>query len=416
MNRRFRRRALLGLTIPALTAACGLVGHAHFVSQIAARRPAAAGPQGPPRLTYVSGSTTKLEQVIGDYDKGFKTATLNQTESRYGIIGTDLGSSFEHEGKVYFLFGDTIGPGALKPVGYSESSDPNEPLRFDFLSGSPGTFIPLQIPGVSMGPFEVPVTGLSLEGAAYVVVSTNYSPKTPTDRSVLTRFDEQSRSFSTVREVSRLPEGHFIKMTLRVAPPDLVGLPSPEPHILIFGSGAYRRSNAYLAAVPVKSFTSGEQTRYFAGMDGDRPMWSDMEADAVPIVTHPVIGDISVVFLEALGLWLMTYDSRVPQGIILRYAEQPWGPWSDAVVIFNPRTDAGVGAFLHNPRLRPDDGVGGPVIGGRDPSRVAGGAYAPYMIERFIRVQGGRLELQYLLSTWNPYTVVRMRSTLSIAR
>jgi hypothetical protein len=84
------------------------------------------------------------------------------------------------------------------------------------------------------------------------------------------------------------------------------------------------------------------------------------------------------------------------------------------VLIFNPRQDAGVGAFLHNPRLQPDDGLDGPVAVNRDPARVAGGAYAPFMLERFLRVRGETLELQYLMSTWNPYTVIRMRSTLTI--
>ena len=47
--------------------------------------------------------------------------------------------------------------------------------------------------------------------------------------------------------------------------------------------------------------------------------------------------------------------------------------------------------------------------------RLFGGFYAPYIIERLTRVEGEYLTLHYVLSTWNPYVVVRMRSTLRVA-
>jgi hypothetical protein len=377
-------------------------------------RPAPASTPDPLRLSFLSGSTAKVEQLIGDYDKQFGRPTVNQTESRYGIIGTDLGNSFEHQGRLYFLFGDTIAPGAPDPLGFSDSSDPDGPLQLDFLATAQGTILPIQAPGVSMGPFEVPVAGISLNGTMYVVVKTDFTQRPSAYTAVLTRFNERSQSFSKVREFSRLPDGRFITMTLRLTPPDLDGLPSAEPYVLAFGSGEYRRSHAYLAAIPAETFASGARTRYFAGLDGADPSWTEDEQGAVPIVSHPVFGDLSVQFVEQLGLWLMTYDSRIPQGVILRHATQPWGPWSDPIVIFNAQRDLAVGAYLHNPRLRPDDGLDGPVIGGRDPARVAGGAYAPYMIERFTQIKGNSLILRYVMSTWNPYVVVLMRSTLAI--
>src|SRR5215467_2835515 len=49
----------------------------------------------------------KICQLIGDWDRELGQPTFTQTESRFGIAGTDLGSSFEHNGKLWFLFGDT---------------------------------------------------------------------------------------------------------------------------------------------------------------------------------------------------------------------------------------------------------------------------------------------------------------------
>ncbi len=424
VNRRLGRRTFVNGAAAVIAAIAGLGRAAGTAARPIARQspggdaatqasPAPAGTSV--RLSYVSGSTAKIEQIIGDYDRQLQQPTLNQTQSRYGLVGTDLGNSFEHEGKVYFLFGDNAAPGARDPLGYSESADPDGPLRLDFLSARPGSFIPVGAPGVRMGPFEVPVAGLSLDGTMYVVVSTNHSADRSTDTSVLLRFDPRARTFSVVREISRLPSGHFIKMTLRLVPEGLAGLPSAAPHVLMFASGEYRRSNAYLAAVPAQSFASGENARYLAGLDGAVPHWSERQEDAAPIVVHPTIGDLSVSFVPQPGLWVMNYDSREPRGVLLRYAAQPWGPWSEPSIIFNLERDHALGSFIHDPRLRPDDGLAGPVAGPQDPAQVAGGGYAPYIIERFTRVQDNMLTLQYLLSTWNPYTVVRLRSTLAIA-
>jgi hypothetical protein len=236
---------------------------------------------------------------------------------------------------------------------------------------------------------------------------------------VLTRFDEQSRSFTAVRDISRLPGGRFIQMTLRHAPEGLAGLPSTGPQVLMFGAGEAKKSNAYLASIPASSFASGDGTLYFAGLAGAMPRWSDNEADAAPLFDHPVLSEISVIEAEQLGLWLMLYtNGQIPPiGVVLRYAVRPWGPWSSPQVVFNARRDRSSGAFIHDAGEQPDDGLGGPTAGAsHDIATTQGGPYAPYLIERFTQVEADRLTLHFLLSTWNPYVVVRMRSTLSIQR
>lgn len=37
------------------------------------------------------------------------------------------------------------------------------------------------------------------------------------------------------------------------------------------------------------------------------------------------------------------------------------------------------------------------------------------MIERFTRVAGSKLSIYYTLSTWNPYTIVMMRSDFVVS-
>lgn len=63
----------------------------------------------PDEMAYMPNSTKKVCQLTGDFDRAAGIATLVQTEKRFGVVATDLGSSFEHKGKLYFL-GSTWNP------------------------------------------------------------------------------------------------------------------------------------------------------------------------------------------------------------------------------------------------------------------------------------------------------------------
>jgi hypothetical protein len=190
----------------------------------------------------------------------------------------------------------------------------------------------------------------------------------------------------------------------------------------VVGLGAYRASDVYLATIPASSFDTGAGTRYFAGLVNGQPVWSSSESAAVPVVAEkggPSIGNVSVIYSPALGLWLMTYDggrqSPSTAGVYFTYAKDPWGPWAEPQLIFNQRRDGANGTFVHDPGITPNDGLNGPTIGGNDPRTTPGGTYAPYMIERFTRVSGSTLSIYYTLSTWNPYTIVLMRTDFTTA-
>jgi len=377
------------------------------------------GTESIPVIRYVSGSTAKLEQLIGDEDKERHQPTISRTVARYGLQGTDLGYSFDHQGYVYFLFGDTVGrlDRALDTIATTDALDPEQGVRLDFLTVG-DRYLTIEPPGISMGAFEVPVSGISLGGEIYIVVSTNHSKDRRTDRSVLAKFLPPS-TFKPLRTISQLPAGRFIKMSMHVEPGRITGLPPGGPYIIIWGTGVYRKSDAYLSIVPVTHFATGQGTLYFSGLDADgAPTWSQKESDAKPIALNGSMGDLSVTWCKDLGLWLMTYDSRPPalRGILFSYSRTPWGPWSEPQIIFNAVRDGALGKFIHDPKAQPDDGLAGPVIGKgqKNPTAVHGGAYAPYVVERWLKIQGSELNLYYVLSTWNPYVVVLMKSRLRI--
>lgn len=367
--------------------------------------------------------------MIGDCDYALQAttgqcvATTSRTNQRAKVLGTDLGSSFESQGKLIFLFGDTLGPAenyfASDTMASTTTTDASQGLMLDFFTNADGTPFFLRVPGIQLGAAEVPEAGVRLDAGTYIAFKTgtdqNAPDRTANAYSVLTRFDETTRRFTLLRTISP-PHGRFTSMSLHTSGSDL----------LMYGLGSYRASDVYLATVPARNIESGQDTRYFTGLVNGQPTWSTSESAAVPVVvdssgSKPTIGNVSVTFASQLGLWLMTYDagsSPSTVGVYFSYASQPWGPWSAPQLIFNPRREGAVGRFIHDPSVLPNppgDGLSGPTIGPNDPRQTPGSAYAPFMIERFTRVAGDKLSIYYTLSTWNPYTVVEMRSDFTIS-
>ncbi|MGD0906557.1 MAG: DUF4185 domain-containing protein [Candidatus Acidiferrales bacterium] len=370
-------------------------------------------------LSYIPESSIKLEQLIGDEDKQQHQPTPNQTLTRYGIAGAELGYSFEHQGHAYFLFGDTVGRLGRWPdtMAMTDSTDPERgvPLEFPTVNGQ---FLTISPPGVSMGLSELPVSGISLGGQIYVAISTNFTRGRDEERSVLAKFIPPS-TFQPLRTIAQLPGGRLVRMSMHIEPAVIPAMPPGGPFVLMWGTAHYRESDAYLSIVPAAQFETGKGTLYFAGLDSsNKPKWSDNESGALPIVKEGSLGDLSVTWCKDLGLWLMTYDLRRPDpGIMFSYARTPWGPWSDPQLLFNMVRDGGLGKFIHNSFSKRDDGLAGPVPGPRnqvDPASVHGGSFAPYVVERWTKLKDSELNLYYVMSTFNPDVVVLMKSRLHV--
>mgnify|MGYP001450284763 FL=1 len=83
-------------------------------------------------------------------------------------------------------------------------------------------------------------------------------------------------------------------------------------------------------------------------------------------------------------------------------------------MIFEPWRDGGYARFMHALNM-PNANLAGPVINPAPPAvEQWGGEYAPYMVERFLRYRDGELVIYYLMSTWNPYVVVLMRTEFDV--
>src|SRR5262249_31196766 len=233
------------------------------------------------------------------------------------------------------LFGDTWGrPGARDCLAWTTSKNP-ERIELEFLRAMDGAWLPLEVPGVSLGEFEVPSHGVSITGKMYVLFTTDHSEKKTMGRSVLAVSQDGGRHFKRLYDFST---ERFINVAFWKA----------DSWLYIFGSGDYRKSSVCLARVQQDKIESrGALEYHIAGGPNGQPHWSPSESKAQPLFHHDVVGELSVAYCAPLAHYVMLYNSSKPRGIVMRSAPHPWGPWSDATVIFDPGKDNGYGHFMH---------------------------------------------------------------------
>jgi hypothetical protein len=383
-------------------------------------------------LTWITNSSIKKEQIIGDCDWDVYwhsnhacSPTISTTSNRFGVLGDGQLSSFESNGKLIVIGGDAISGNtnhnlrAFDPIGYSTTTAPEAGFLISFYTNADGSTLFVRPKDIQMGGDDLPTSGITLTDGTYLFIHSGETNKN--DQyvySLLVQFDETVlTNFIVGRSISsNAYNGHFVHGALHAG----------GTNVCIFGIGRYRASSIYLSIVAASNFWAGTGTRYYAGSTSGQPLWDPYESNAVPVVPQDAsVGNVSVAYSTDLGLWLMMYDAGwqdplVTNGIYFTYATEPWGPWAAPQMIFDKkRDDHALGRYIHQANFSVNcstgDGLMGPIIDqSQDPCPVDGEAFAPMLIERFITVSNNTLALYYTMGTFNPYTVVKMRSDFTI--
>jgi hypothetical protein len=202
------------------------------------------------------------------------------------------------------------------------------------------------------------------------------------------------------------------------------------------------------------------QPNYYTGTAADgTPQFSTSEIDAAPVdldsarpgvqpqEVHDLVQHMSIVWIEEIGKWVMFYGggvSRFPYpswaptcGVLelfardecqhvdmgngalrMRTADDPWGPWSppqDLIVggdpyALPPADQYAPGGALHHPACR---GAGCQARSAQIPEGDYGWFYGANIIEEWTRPAAGGVDLIWLASTWNPYRVIMLRTTIT---
>ena len=195
----------------------------------------------------------KIAQLTGEFDRegwngtGTPRYALNRTENRFNIVGTDLGASFSHQGRLYFLFGDTWRVGHSTPnddldaIAFCTDTNADDGLELTFLPRPP------MVPGIAQDAFNVPLDGVSWNGKMYVFFSTDRRQAgiyALMGRSILARSDN-GLHFKLLYEVSRFK---FINVSTMIVDANEHGLPGDGPQLAVFGRLFHFSARAVLAS------------------------------------------------------------------------------------------------------------------------------------------------------------------------
>lgn len=243
-----------------------------------------------------------------------------------------------------------------------------------------------------------------------------------------------------------MPSGFVYVSAARPGPqprPPLDRIEPPERPALIpvFGVARYRASIPYLALAPQKTFGDPATWSFFAGMSAGRPIWVSRREwesgrNASGQWTPPAgaqiypdsvvdgrdeqcVGEHSATWNAALHSWLLLYVCE-PFRVEARTAPQPWGPWSQPAVLLSLAQDPWVVCKLIMDQG--GSGCGGLQDYWKTTPPTGGFFYAPFVMERFTQDltptgagETRQAKIYWLVSTWNPYQVVVMQSTLQLA-
>jgi hypothetical protein len=333
------------------------------------------GPPAPPPKPPLDPMT--LRPAYTEYLGKLTGSTLNPMYP--GAVGTDLGITFERDGQLVFLFGDSLAPGGVM---HDVDLAATAPLTY------PTTGLPkltwhsqMKPPGIQLGMMNVPVEGVAVGNDTFVFFVTKFDKATNTyGGAAITKTT--GLALDQLQVLSEVPPGNFANVSVIVE----------NGEAFIYGtSGLYRQSAVYLARVPVAQLA-------------DRSAW---KIDPNPIIDVDCAGELSVRKHPKLALYLATFGCDEPRGANLRIAAKPEGPWIEAGRIFT--AEDGYERFIHANEsfVGYDDG-----LAPRGDENNWGGEYGPYLIPQWFTQDGDKFGIVYTMSSWIPYQVHLMRTWL----
>jgi hypothetical protein len=297
-----------------------------------------------------------------------------------------------------------------------------------------------------------PATPMKLPGAPFGAACKENGAFNSLGRSVLAKADpKQPLAFAQVApptiaaSLPSMPEG-FVYVTAAEPQPRREPVPpghgkvGPPPPIPVFGVARYRAGIPYLALAPRASFGDAATWSFYGGTGASGPIWltyaqwqgghvgnqwapppgAELWLNSPNALSNTrderCVGEHQASFNAQLGQWLMLYTCGGLQ-VEARTAPEPWGPWSKPTIILSAAQTPSLYCTLFW-------NLPGKKCPGREtqqplPKLTFGYFYAPFALNRYTQPApaqgpGKAAKIYWLLSTWDPYQVTVMQTTLQV--
>jgi hypothetical protein len=301
-------------------------------------------------------TTQKISQLTGE-------DSPNKTLSRFGVWGTDLCSFTVLDGKTYLFGGDTFS--SENSEGWrsnvlliSEDTDPSDGLDItDAVTDKRGNAkeLLLSIKQDNTEMTVIPTNLFSAQGKLYCVyMSVSHwgdAGRWDCRYSGLAVSEDGGKKWVKLPDVKWPGDSGFIQ-TANV---------QVEDTMYFWGILSGRFGGVSLMKVPVAQLEDMNAYRYYTGKDeAGLPVWESGDAGiahAAKVIRRPV-GEISVIYDEYLGNFLITYLDEGADAIVLREGVTPWGEYGEAYDLATPAEYPSLyGAYMH-PDYVSDGGKG----------------------------------------------------------
>ena len=194
-------------------------------------------------------------------------------------------------------------------------------------------------------------------------------------------------------------------------------------------------SPVYLARMLASKIATGQGIEYW-----DDGVWAATQPKAKPLFKDspkPCVAQLGIQHNPYLDEWIMLYRCQeavppagLPNGIYMRTAPNPGGPWSSATTIFNPAPDpatrSGYCYFIYSTQTARKKGPrGSPMCtdphynkGLADLHHLEGSYYGPYFVANWTTgtyataSTRSSTTIYYTLDTFDPYGQLILRSTI----
>jgi hypothetical protein len=284
-------------------------------------------------LTVDRSDTYEITRLTGP-------TSINRTDAKWYVYGTDLGHIVAHKGGFFMLFGDTFGPPGHPPtfgtdwrsntLAVIRDNDPWDGVSFnEMITDRPGHAKELinrsDLPGE--GVTVIPTNVISVEKRIFLHYMDVRQWATPVpgdwvlNRSGLAYSDDDGQNW-TVSDTWWPGDSNFGQ----------VAFIERGKHVYLFGIPGGRFGAVHLARVEKQAMLELDRYEFWDGTG-----WVGDREAAATVVPAPV-GELSVQWNSHYRKWLMTYlndddDAVNANAIVLRTADCLTGPWSDEQVI-----------------------------------------------------------------------------------
>lgn len=299
--------------------------------------------------------------------------SINDTAARYGVNGTDLGHTFEHDGAIYMVFGDTFGrhkgDWRSNVAAIITDDDPSDGLTFDrMIEDRPEHAKVLVAQYMVEGPeiTIIPTYGVSIGDRIvlhYMAVSKWGAPgHWDLNQSGLAYSDDDGQIWTVDPDATWPGDSNFGQ----------VAIVPMDDYLYFFGIPGGRFGGVQLARVAPDQILEMSAYAYWDGNS-----WAPGEASAAQTIVPAPVGELSVRWNSHYGKWVMMYLNENKYAIVLRTADCLTGPWSEELT----------------------------VVTGQEYPQL----YAPFMLPKW----NDGPEIYFTMSLFGPYNVSLMQTSLT---